>query len=256
MGLFGITVPDGVRRAGSRPGLVRPGLRGDRPGLDGHRRHPRQPLAVVPDDRHARHGRPEEARTCPSWPPAPGGPAIGTDRARRRAPTCRASGPPPAATGDHYVVNGTKMWITNARYADPLPVPGEDRSTARRRRTRHERTARRRGHARLHSDQRTSRSSATRAPSPARSCWTTCGCRSRTVCSAASKGSGLQQVLSALEWGRVNIAARSVGIAQRAYDEALAYARQRKAFGRPIAEFQADPAASSPRWRRSSRPRG
>ena len=41
----------------------------------------------------------------------------------------------------------------------------------------------------------------------------------------------MQQVLSALEWGRVNIAARSVGIAQRAYDEALDYARQRKAFG-------------------------
>jgi alkylation response protein AidB-like acyl-CoA dehydrogenase len=54
-----------------------------------------------------------------------------------------------------------------------------------------------------------------------------------------TEGQGMQQVLSALEWGRVNIAARSVGIAQRAYDEALAYSRQRKAFNRPIAEFQA-----------------
>ena len=53
------------------------------------------------------------------------------------------------------------------------------------------------------------------------------------------EGRGMQQVLSALEWGRVNIAARSVGIAQRAYDEALAYAEQRKAFGQPIADFQA-----------------
>src|SRR6201991_2669145 len=51
------------------------------------------------------------------------------------------------------------------------------------------------------------------------------------------EGRGMQQVLSALEWGRVNIAARSVGIAQRAHDEALAYAQQRKAFGQPIAEF-------------------
>ena len=49
----------------------------------------------------------------------------------------------------------------------------------------------------------------------------------------------MQQVLSALEWGRINIAARSVGIAQRAYDVALAYAKQRQAFGQPIAEFQA-----------------
>ena len=53
------------------------------------------------------------------------------------------------------------------------------------------------------------------------------------------EGKGMQQVLSALEWGRVNIAARSVGIAQRAHDEALAYAKQRKAFGQPIADFQA-----------------
>ena len=48
----------------------------------------------------------------------------------------------------------------------------------------------------------------------------------------------MQQVLSALEWGRVNIAARSVGIAQRAYEEALAYSQERKAFGKAIAEFQ------------------
>ena len=53
------------------------------------------------------------------------------------------------------------------------------------------------------------------------------------------EGRGMQQVLSALEWGRVNIAARSVGIAQRAHDEALAYAQQRKAFGQPISDFQA-----------------
>jgi alkylation response protein AidB-like acyl-CoA dehydrogenase len=42
-----------------------------------------------------------------------------------------------------------------------------------------------------------------------------------------------------LEIGRINIAARSVGVAQEAYDQALAYAQQRHAFGRPIAEFQA-----------------
>ncbi len=54
-----------------------------------------------------------------------------------------------------------------------------------------------------------------------------------------AEGEGLRQVLSALEIGRLNIAARSVGIAQRAYDEALAYSQQREAFGRPISEFQA-----------------
>jgi alkylation response protein AidB-like acyl-CoA dehydrogenase len=51
-------------------------------------------------------------------------------------------------------------------------------------------------------------------------------------------GRGLKQVLSALEIGRVNIAARAVGVAQAAYEAALAYSRERTAFGQPIAGFQ------------------
>jgi alkylation response protein AidB-like acyl-CoA dehydrogenase len=53
------------------------------------------------------------------------------------------------------------------------------------------------------------------------------------------EGRGLQQALSALEFGRVNIAGRAVGVAQACLDRALAYAKERRAFGRPIAEFQA-----------------
>ncbi|TME02960.1 MAG: acyl-CoA dehydrogenase, partial [Chloroflexi bacterium] len=53
------------------------------------------------------------------------------------------------------------------------------------------------------------------------------------------EGHGLQQALSALEFGRVNIAGRAVGVAQASLDRSLAYAHERQAFGRPIAEFQA-----------------
>ena len=53
------------------------------------------------------------------------------------------------------------------------------------------------------------------------------------------EGRGMQQVLSGLETGRLNIAARSVGIAQAAYEAALNYSKERKAFGQPISEFQA-----------------
>src|SRR5699024_6908452 len=53
------------------------------------------------------------------------------------------------------------------------------------------------------------------------------------------EGRGMQQVLSALQWGRVNIAGRSVGIAQRALEESVAYAQDRESFGQPISEFQA-----------------
>jgi alkylation response protein AidB-like acyl-CoA dehydrogenase len=49
----------------------------------------------------------------------------------------------------------------------------------------------------------------------------------------------MQQVLSAMELGRINIAARAVGVAQCAYEAALNYAKERHAFGQPIADFQA-----------------
>ncbi len=52
-------------------------------------------------------------------------------------------------------------------------------------------------------------------------------------------GNGLRWALAALELGRINVAARGVGVAQAAYDAALAYAKERKAFGRPISQHQA-----------------
>jgi len=52
-------------------------------------------------------------------------------------------------------------------------------------------------------------------------------------------GRGLPQILSVLEVGRINIAARAVGVARAAFDAALAYAQQRVTMGKPIAEHQA-----------------
>ena len=52
-------------------------------------------------------------------------------------------------------------------------------------------------------------------------------------------GRGLPQILGVLEVGRINIAARAVGVARAAFDAALAYAQQRTTFGKPIAEHQA-----------------
>jgi butyryl-CoA dehydrogenase len=53
------------------------------------------------------------------------------------------------------------------------------------------------------------------------------------------EGQGLKIALSALDGGRIGIAALSVGLAQGALDEAVKYARHRRAFGKNIAEFQA-----------------
>jgi alkylation response protein AidB-like acyl-CoA dehydrogenase len=52
-------------------------------------------------------------------------------------------------------------------------------------------------------------------------------------------GEGFRQMMDALEVGRVNVAARGVGVAQRAMELALSYSQERKTFGKPIAEHQA-----------------
>jgi len=53
------------------------------------------------------------------------------------------------------------------------------------------------------------------------------------------EGSGLNHALGALELGRINVAARGVGLAQAALDQALAYSQVRKTFGKPICRHQA-----------------
>jgi alkylation response protein AidB-like acyl-CoA dehydrogenase len=55
----------------------------------------------------------------------------------------------------------------------------------------------------------------------------------------AGLNKGFGQMMDALEVGRVNVAARGVGIAQRALELALRYSQERKTFGRPIAQHQA-----------------
>jgi alkylation response protein AidB-like acyl-CoA dehydrogenase len=54
-----------------------------------------------------------------------------------------------------------------------------------------------------------------------------------------AEGEGYRIALSNLEGGRIGIAAQSIGMARAAYEAALAYAREREAFGKPIIEHQA-----------------
>ncbi|MDX6649938.1 MAG: short-chain 2-methylacyl-CoA dehydrogenase [Solirubrobacteraceae bacterium] len=53
------------------------------------------------------------------------------------------------------------------------------------------------------------------------------------------RGAGFKQFLHILDIGRIGVAAMGVGLAQGALDEALSYARERRAFGQPISKFQA-----------------
>jgi alkylation response protein AidB-like acyl-CoA dehydrogenase len=52
------------------------------------------------------------------------------------------------------------------------------------------------------------------------------------------EGDGFRQIMDGIEVGRVNVSARAVGLATRAFEEAIAYAQERVAFGRPIAQHQ------------------
>ncbi len=52
------------------------------------------------------------------------------------------------------------------------------------------------------------------------------------------EGRGFKAFAQALDRGRVNVAALTIGIAQAAYEAAVAYAQERTQFGRPIAAFQ------------------
>ena len=139
--------------------------------------------------------------------------------------------------GDYYVVNGSKTWITNARHADPLPVLVKTDPAAQ---------PRHKGMTVLMIEQGTPGFSVGKdlgklgykGPESSEVFLNDCLVPVENVL-GGKEGQGLQQALSALEFGRVNIAGRAVGVAQACLDKSLAYARDRQAFGRPIADFQA-----------------
>jgi alkylation response protein AidB-like acyl-CoA dehydrogenase len=56
---------------------------------------------------------------------------------------------------------------------------------------------------------------------------------------ADAVGHGFKQFMSAIEIGRINVGARGVGVAKAAFERAMAYALEREAFGKPIAEHEA-----------------
>jgi alkylation response protein AidB-like acyl-CoA dehydrogenase len=138
---------------------------------------------------------------------------------------------------DHYIVRGSKTWITNAGHADPLPVLVKTNPKA---------DPRHKGMSVLLIDAGTPGFTIGKDIPKM-------GYKGPESCEVildevrvpvenllgGVEGLGMQQVLSALETGRLNIAARSVGIAARAYEEAVNYAKSRMAFGKSISEFQA-----------------
>lgn len=134
--------------------------------------------------------------------------------------------------GDSYVVNGTKAWITHGGEADfyTTMVRTSDDGP--------------KGISCLFVDAATPGLSAAR---PERKMGLTASTTTQMIFEGArvdadrllgAEGEGLRIALSSLSSGRLGIAACSVGLAQAALDEAIAYAKQRPQFGKAIIEFQ------------------
>ena len=136
--------------------------------------------------------------------------------------------------GDKYVINGTKAWITNGGAADAAivytnthPEKGEKGITA------------------LIVEKGTPGFSVGKEEKKLGINATACCELSFTDCAVplsnriGAEGEGYKVALSTLDGGRIGIASQATGIAQGAFDAALAYAKQRQAFGHPIADFQA-----------------
>lgn len=139
--------------------------------------------------------------------------------------------------GDEYIINGTKMWVTNGVRAQMVMLlartpddrvtcfiidkePGETFEGI---------STSKKIHKLGYKGLETVEMSYVDQRVPA----------SQMLGGEEGLGNGLRYALSALELGRINIAARAVGVGQAAFDAAMKYAQERETFGKPIFQHQA-----------------
>ncbi len=136
--------------------------------------------------------------------------------------------------GDFYVLNGTKSWVTNGGEADVyLVVAVTDENDGRKEITAFLIESDAEGLAVSSIEHKMGQ----RASQTAEMSLTDVKVPKANV--LGKPGEGLKVAFSSLDNGRIGIAALSVGIAQAALEESAKYAKDRTAFGKPIAEFQA-----------------
>ncbi len=138
--------------------------------------------------------------------------------------------------GDVYFINGAKMWITNARHGDTFLLLAKTELGARRTHTGMSAFVVEKGAAGLNVNRDIEK----------------LGYKTVETCEvhfeefpvpAANliggvEGEGFKHVMTGLEAERINVAARGLGLARAAFEEAIRYAQQRVTFGKPICEHQ------------------
>jgi alkylation response protein AidB-like acyl-CoA dehydrogenase len=137
-------------------------------------------------------------------------------------------------TGDNYTINGAKMFITNGSVADVYVVMAV--TDAARARSGVSAFIIERGASGLSNGRRIEKLGL-RASDTAEVIFDNVSVPARNL--IGELGEGYRQTLKVLEGGRVGIAGFAAGIARGAFEEATAYAKERRQFGKPIAGFQA-----------------
>ncbi|HEX7623404.1 MAG TPA: acyl-CoA dehydrogenase [Anaeromyxobacteraceae bacterium] len=138
------------------------------------------------------------------------------------------------ARGDDYVLSGSKNYITNGPQADVILVFAmTDRAKAHRGISAFLVPSGVKGFTRGKPDEKVG----IRASGSCSVFFEDCAIPKRYR--LGGEGEGFKVAMSTLDGGRIGIAAQALGIARAAHEEAVAYAKDRKAFGQPIATFQA-----------------
>jgi alkylation response protein AidB-like acyl-CoA dehydrogenase len=141
-----------------------------------------------------------------------------------------------ARNGDHYLINGSKMWVTNGRLGDTFLLLAKTDGEA----------------APAHSGMSAFVIEKGGPGLTVSRDIDKLGYKSVETCEllfedfkvpavnliGGSEGRGFKQVMSGLESERINVAARGLGVARAAFEDAIRYAQQRHTFGKPICEHQ------------------
>ncbi len=136
--------------------------------------------------------------------------------------------------GDHYVLNGVKQFITSGKNADyAMVVAVTDRAAGKRGISMFVVPTDTPGYVVARVEEKMGQRSSDTAQIVFENC------RVPAANLIGEEGAGYKIALSALEGGRIGIAAQSVGMARAAFEAALKYAKERTSFGQPIFEHQA-----------------
>ncbi len=136
--------------------------------------------------------------------------------------------------GDHYVLNGVKQFITSGKHADVAIVMAvTDPSAGKKGISAFLVPTSTPGYIVARLEEKMGQHSSDTAQILFENCRIPASLR------LGAEGEGLKIALSGLEGGRIGIAAQALGMARAAFEAALAYARERQAFGQPIFEHQA-----------------